>query len=156
MYNGLLHLHNLLRWVILLLLLIAILRHLTAMSSKRMVNNGDKKIDLFLMISAHITLVIGLYQWIVGGYGLKSIQNNGFGVVMKNSALRFWAVEHITGMLLAIIFITIGRGAVKRAVNASAHKKAFWFFFLALIIILATVPWPGRQGIGRPLFPGMQ
>jgi hypothetical protein len=155
MYTGLLHLHNLMRWVILLLLVIAILRHLSAMSSKRLVNKGDQKIDLFLMIAAHITLVIGLYQWIVGGFGLKSIQNNGFGVVMKNASLRFWAVEHITGMLLAIILITIGRGAVKRAVSAAAHKKAFWFFLLALILILAVVPWPGREGIGRPMFPGM-
>ena len=155
MYTGLLHLHSVLRWIILLLLVIAILRHLTGMMSKRPINAGDRKVDLFLMISAHITLVIGLYQWIVGGYGLKSIQNNGFGVVMKNAALRFWAVEHIFGMLVAIVFITVGRGAVKRSADAGVHKKAFWFFLLALIIILATVPWPGRVGTGRPMFPGM-
>ena len=154
MYNGLLYLHSLMRWIILLLLVIAILRHLSGMMSKRLVNAADKRIDLFLMISAHITLVIGLYQWIVGGYGLKSIMNNGFGVVMKNNILRFWAVEHIFGMLVAIAFITIGRGAVKRAAGPGAHKKAFWFFLLALLVILATVPWPFRAGIGRPWFPG--
>jgi hypothetical protein len=153
MYIGLLHLHNLLRWIILLLLLIAILRHLSGMMSKRPISGGDRKIDLFLMISAHTQLVIGLYEWFVGGFGLKSILNNGFGVVMKNAALRFWAIEHIFGMMVAIIFITIGRGAVKRSSDGSVHKKAFWFFLLALIIILVTVPWPGRTGIGRPLMP---
>ena len=153
MYIGLLHLHNLLRWILLLLLVIAIVRHLSGMMSKRAVNGGDRKIDLFLMISAHTQLVIGLYQWFVGGFGLKSIQNNGFGVVMKNAVLRFWAIEHIFGMLVAIIFITIGRGAVKRSSDAGIHKKAFWFFLLALIIIMATIPWPGRAGIGRPLMP---
>jgi len=155
MYNGLLYLHSLLRWVILLLLVIAIIRHLAGMTSKRLVNAGDKKIDLFLMISAHTMLVIGLYQWFVGGYGLKSIQNNGMAVVMKNAVMRYWAIEHITGMLLAIILITVGRGAVKRATDAGAHKKAFWFFLLALIVILATIPWPGRMGVGRPIFPGV-
>ena len=155
MYTGLLHLHSVLRWIILLLLVIAILRHLTGMMSKRPINAGDRKIDLFLMISAHITLVIGLYQWIVGGFGLKSFQNNGFSAVMHDDKLRFWAVEHIFGMLLAIVLITVGRGAVKRSADAGVHKKAFWFFLLALIIILATVPWPGRAGIGRPMFPGM-
>jgi len=156
MYNGLLHLHNLLRWVLLLLLVIALFRHLSGMMSKRAVNAGDKKIDLFLMISAHTQLLIGLYEWFFGGFGLKSIQNNGMGVVMKNTGLRFWAIEHITGMLLAIILITLGRGAVKRAVGAGAHKTAFWFFLLALVIILASVPWPFRDIVGRPWFPGVQ
>lgn len=155
MYNGLLHSHNLMRWIILILLVIAVLRHLSGMNKKTLVTAGDKKIDLFLMISAHITLVIGLYQWIAGPWGLKNIQNIGFGEVMKNSAFRFWGVEHITGMLLAIILITIGRGAVKRAVDAAAHKKAFWCFLIALVVILVTVPWPFREGIARPLFPGM-
>lgn len=155
MYNGLLHLHNLMRWVILVLLIVAVLRHLAGMNQKRPVNAGDKKIDLFLMISAHITLVIGLYQWIVGPWGLKLIQNTGMGEVMKNSAYRFWAVEHLAGMLIAIILITIGRGAVKRAVDASAHKKAFWCFLIALILVVASVPWPFRDAIARPLFPGM-
>ena len=149
MYNGLLHLHNLMRWVILVLIIIAIFRHLSGMNSKRAVNAGDKKIDLFLMISAHITLVIGLYQWITGPWGLKLIQNVGMGEVMKNSGYRLFAVEHITGMIIAIVLITVGRGAVKRATSAAAHKKAFWCFLIALIVMLVTIPW------SRPLFPGM-
>ena len=155
MYNGLVHLHNLLRWVILLFLLIAIIRHLSGMSSKRLINASDRKVDLFLMVSAHIMFVVGLYQWIAGPWGLKLIQNAGMSQVMKNSQLRYWAVEHITGMLIAIILITIGRGAVKRSDNWTVHKKAFWFFFIALVVILAMVPWPFREGIGRPWFPGM-
>ncbi len=155
MYTGLLHLHNLLRWVILVLLIIALFRHLAGMNNKRPVSAGDKKIDLFLMISAHITLLIGLYQWIAGPWGLKLIQNLGFGGVMENPAYRFFAVEHITGMLIAIVLITIGRGAVKRATDASAHKKAFWCFLIALVLIVASIPWPFREAIARPLFPGM-
>ena len=151
----LLLLHSLLRWVILILLLAAIVQSYSGMSSGRPFSNGDRKLGLFLMISAHITLLIGIYQWIVGGFGLKSIQNNGFKTVMENASLRFWAVEHTTGMLLAIIFITIGRGAIKRGSNTSAHNKAAWLFLLALIFILASIPWPFRVGIGRPLFPGM-
>jgi uncharacterized membrane protein YqhA len=155
MYTGLLHLHNLLRWVILILLLVALFRHLAGMNNKRQVSAGDKKVDLFLMIAAHITLLVGLYQWFVGPWGLKLITENGMSVVMKNSAYRFFAIEHLTGMLIAIVLITIGRGKVKRAVDYTAHKKAFWFFLLALIVILAAVPWPFREAVARPLFPGM-
>lgn len=155
MYTGLLHLHNLLRWVIFILLLVAIFRHLAGMNQKRAVSAGDKKIDLFLMIAAHTTLVIGLYQWIVGPWGLKLIQNAGMSAVMKETSYRFFAIEHLTGMLIAIVLITIGRGKVKRAVDYTAHKKAFWFFVIALIFILASVPWPFREAVGRPWFPGM-
>lgn len=155
MYQGLLHLHSLLRWVILLLLIIAILRHLSGMNSKRTINGGDQRVDLFLMISAHITLLVGLYQWIVGPLGLKLIQLMGMGEVMKNSSYRFFAVEHLAGMLIAIILITVGRGAVKRAIDWRTHKKAFWFFLIALLLIIVSIPWPFREAIARPWFPGM-
>jgi hypothetical protein len=155
LYTGLLHLHNVMRWVILILLLVAIFKAFTGMNSRQAYNNGDKKVSLFLMISAHITLLIGLYQWIVGPWGLRNIQSLGFGEVMKNGIHRFWAIEHLTGMLIAIILITIGKGVGKKNIpDASKHKKAFWFFLIALFIILLTVPWPFREGIGRPLLPG--
>jgi len=150
MYNGLLHLHNLLRWVILLLLLISIVQ---AFSAKNNPASGGslQKTSLYLLISAHITLLVGLYQWFAGDLGFKAIQNVGMGEVMKNSASRFWAVEHFSGMLIAIILITIARGKVKR----SAYSAASWLYLVALIVILVTVPWPFRAGIGRPWFPGM-
>jgi hypothetical protein len=155
MYHTLLLLHSLLRWVILLLLLIAIWRSYTGMRTGRPYTSADKKSGLFLLIASHTTLLIGLYQWIVGPWGLKNIQNLGFGAVMKDPVYRFYGVEHMTGMIIAIVLITIGRGASKKNIPDQAkHKKAFWFFFIALIIIVASIPWPFRVGIGRPLLPG--
>jgi glucan phosphoethanolaminetransferase (alkaline phosphatase superfamily) len=144
MYKGLLDLHSVLRWAILILLLIALLQ---AFGKKP----GIRKSSLWLLICAHITLLIGLYQWFTGKLGLKLIQDAGFSVVMKDSASRFWAVEHITGMLIAIILITIARGKAK-VLN---YNAAAWLYLIALILILATVPWPFREGIGRPWLPGM-
>jgi hypothetical protein len=143
------------RWVILILLLVAIFRAFTGMNSRKAYDNGDKKVSLFLMISAHIMLLLGLYQWIDGPWGLRNIQAIGFGEVMKNGIHRFWAIEHFAGMLIAIILITIGRGVGKKNLpDNTKHKKAFWYFLIALFVILLTVPWPFREGIGRPLLPG--
>lgn len=144
MYNGLLHLHNFMRWIILLFLLIALIQ---AFSKKP----GLQKTSLWLLIAAHITLLVGLYQYFMGAFGYKLIQQNGFGAVMKDSALRFWAVEHITGMLLAIILITIARGKAKR----NNYSASSWLYIIALILILAVVPWPFRDVIARPWFPGV-
>jgi hypothetical protein len=143
MESGLLHLHNFLRWVILFFLLIAVVQSLGR-------KPGLKKTSLWLLIASHITLLIGLYQYFTSAVGYKLIQANGFGGVMKDSAMRFWAVEHITGMLIAIILITIARGKAKRGGFPSV------LYLLALVIILAVIPWPFRvPEISRPWFPGM-
>lgn len=144
MESGLLHLHNFMRWIILFFLLIALIQ---AFGKKP----GLKKTSLWLLISAHITLLIGLYQYFTGAFGYKLIEANGFAAVMKDNALRFWGVEHITGMLIAIILITIARGKAKR----SGYSAASWLYLFALIIILAVVPWPFREVIARPWFPGL-
>lgn len=148
MYTGLLHLHSLLRWVILILLLVGIYQAFAK-------NKGLQKVSLFLLISAHITLLLGLYQWIFSKtVGLKVLIENmgGMGNVMKNSFSRFWAVEHFIGMLVAIVLITIARGKAKK----DNYDAAKWLYLIALILILASVPWPFREvGAGRTWFPGM-
>ena len=112
---------------------------------------GDKKTGLFLMIAAHTTLLIGLYQWIVGPWGLKNMENMGMGAAMKDPVARFYGVEHLTGMIIAIVLITIGRGVSKKSIpDRAKHKKTFWFFLVALLIILVSIPWPFRVGIARP------
>lgn len=157
MYTGLLHLHNLLRWVILILLFVAIFRHLAGMNEKREFSNADKKVDLFLMIAAHITLLIGLYQWALGPWGLQNIADLGMGTVMKNKVYRFWGVEHITGMIIGIALITVARGSFRKVMSAEKkHKRALTLLVIALVVIFACVPWPFRGvEIARPLFPGM-
>ena len=155
MYNGILHLHNLLRWVILLFIVIAIVKSFAGMNGNKPFTKGDKTIGLILMIAAHITFLVGIYQWIAGDLGLKAIQSAGFGAVMKNSNPRFWAIEHPVGMLLAIILITVGRRQSKAPISDGAkHKRTFWYYLVALIIIIGTVPWPFRESVARPWFPG--
>ena len=109
MYNGLLHLHNFMRWVILLLLVIAIVKAFVGMSSNKPFTNGDRKVGLFLMISAHLTLLIGLYQWLAGRYGILTTSVPEGVSVMKDAFYRFYWIEHPVGMIIAVALITIGR-----------------------------------------------
>jgi hypothetical protein len=144
-------LHSLLRWVILILLLAAIVQSYSGMSSGRSFSNGDRKLGLFLMISAHTTLLLGLVLWFFGPFGLSLALDNGMGAVMKNAVMRYWVVEHFVGMLIAIVLITVGRGVAKKSIpDPAKFRRAFWLFLVALIIILVTVPWPFRTGVGRP------
>lgn len=126
------------------------------MTSKKAFEASDKKIWLFTMIAAHITLLLGLYQWLLGRYGLFSyVKPEGISM-MKDPYLRFFQMEHPVSMILAIVLITLGYGMAKKNVDdQTKYKKAFRFFILALVLILAAVPWPFRELVARPLFPGM-
>jgi hypothetical protein len=151
MYNASVLLHSLLRWVILLFSLIVIFRSFSGMQSARPFSAADKRAGLILMISAHVQLLIGLYQWLTGPLGLKTIYTMGFGAMMKDNVARFYGIEHITGMLIAIVLITLARRAARKNIpDGAKHKRVFWLVLVALIIILASVPWPFRAGIGKP------
>jgi hypothetical protein len=153
METGLLHTHSFLRWVILALLLIALYRHFTA--GARVFNATDKKIGLVLLICCDVMLLIGLYQYFTSKtWGWVSIKENGFGEVMKNAPQRFFAVEHIVLMLIAISLVHIGRGYAKKNIpDTLKHKRTSLFFGLALLIILISIPWPFREvGAGRGWF----
>jgi hypothetical protein len=146
METGLLHLHSILRWIILLLLLICLLQ---AFSKSYTV----KKTSLWLLISAHLMLIIGVYQLFFGRYGINKGLPAGVEL-MKDKFYRFFWIEHPLMMLLAIILITIARGKAK----ASNYKAVGWLLFIALLLILAAIPWPFRDvvGEGRNWFPGMK
>jgi hypothetical protein len=144
METGLLHLHNILRWVILVLLLITIF---LAAGKKPAI----RQTSLWLLIFSHVMLLIGLYQLIAGRFGIMKGLPEGVSL-MKDSFYRFFWVEHPLLMVLAIILITVARGKAK-ALN---YKNTTWLLVIALLLIVAAVPWPFRTGgIGRPWFPGV-
>lgn len=142
MYNGFLGLHSLLRWFIIFLLLINIFRSIVG--SDNPFSMDDKKWNLRLLIITHINLLVGLYQYFFGEKGFALFSKYG-AEVMKNAEQRFWAVEHITGMIIAVVLITITRVVSKKEIEPSKkNKKLATLYILALVIILASVPWPFR------------
>ncbi|MFN0202117.1 MAG: hypothetical protein ACKVTZ_11390 [Bacteroidia bacterium] len=157
MYTGLLHLHSTLRWVILILLVLMIIRAWAGRNGNRTWSEGDRKMGLFLLISSHIQLLIGTYQWISGPWGYAQIQMNGMADTMKNATARFFAVEHFIGMLVMITLVTIAYSYSKKSIDDKVkYNKLFWYYVIALALIMALVPWPFREvGMGRAWFPGM-
>lgn len=150
------HLHNLLRWVVLILAVAAVIKSYSGMSGKKAFTPGDKKISLFFMIAMDIQLLIGLVLYFTGAWGIKNIQNMGMSAIMKDSVSRFYAIEHGFGMLIAIIFAHVAYAFAKKNIDDDKKfKKIFWFSLLSLIVMLVCIPWPFRATLGRPLFPGM-
>ncbi|MEI8278713.1 MAG: hypothetical protein WCG87_03050 [Bacteroidota bacterium] len=153
MQTGLLDLHNLLRWIIVILALFTIVNGLSGMISKKLFKKSDQRIALFLLISCDIQLLVGITIYFVNDWW-NAI--TGEGDVMGNTMKRFFSMEHTVGMILAIVLVHVGYATSKSATHSEAKfKRLFWYTLFAVIVIAAVMPWPFRAEIGRPWFPGM-
>lgn len=151
MYTGLLHTHNLLRYAIVILLLLAIFKSLKGWFGNGTYQESDNKVSLFLFISAHLQLAIGLALYFLGGKS-SLISELGMGEVMKSEELRFWAVEHITAMILGIAIITLGRIMAKKSdIDKIKFRRQSIYFILAALLIFSAIPWPW-SAVARPWF----
>ena len=139
--------HSALRWVLLGVAIYAIVRAFKGMTTSSYYTVADDKAGLFLTIVCDIQLLLGLVLYFMGDKAFKMIQGNDMGFVMKNAFARFFAVEHILMMIIAIVIIHVGRARTKKGISdQSKHKAAFWFFLVGLLLILASIPWPFKQG----------
>jgi hypothetical protein len=144
--NILIHAHSGLRWVVLILLVVAITNALLG-GKRGLYEKRDKMINLFAMIFLHVQLLIGLILYLPSG---KTNFSSGW---MKIEMFRFYGMEHFLGMLIAIILVTIGRKKAEKAEIASdKHKKIVVWYAIGLVLILASIPWPFREALGGSWF----
>ena len=147
MYSGLVHAHSGLRWIALLLLLFAIFNAAKSQSSGKY-EKKDKMINLFAMVFLHIQLLIGL------GLYFMSPKVNFVDGWMSVSMFRFYGLEHILLMILAIAVVTMGRSKAEKKLKGTRdkHRRILISYTLGLILILISIPWPFRAALGGSWF----
>jgi len=143
MYNGLLHAHSGVRYIVLLGLLIVVVTSLLGWINRKPYTPTDNKLSLYLFIATHIQLLLGLILYFVSPF----VQFGG--TTMSDKTTRYWTVEHMVGMLVAVVLITLARSTSKRMSDDNArHKRMFIFNFVALVVIIAIISISGRGLIG--------
>ncbi|QXU41012.1 cytochrome B [Pedobacter sp. D749] len=133
------------RYVVFLLLIIAVVKALSGWFGNKTYTEGDRKLNVFALISAHIQLLIGLVLYFSEGwYKLSSA---------GAPAVRYFKMEHITMMVVAIILITVGNAKSKKLTEAVAKHRAIAIFFgLALILIIIAILLMVKAVPGRSFF----
>jgi membrane-associated HD superfamily phosphohydrolase len=127
-------LHSLNRFVLLILLLVVIVKSFMGWLNKSPFEKADDKLSLFLFISTHTQLLLGLILYFFGSAVIFSSAS------MKEAVARYWLVEHASGMLIAIVLISLGRILSKKLSDSTAkHKRMFTYNIAALAIILAII-----------------
>ena len=138
------HAHSELRWVALILLILAIINAFTSKTYEK----KHKMINLFAMVILHTQLLIGLVQYFGTSSKVQFIEG-----WMKNPLLRFYGMEHLAGMLIAIIVVTIGHSKSKKgSTPEEKYKPIKLWYVVGLILIVASIPWPFRAALGGEWF----
>lgn len=139
MYDILLDSHSYIRFAVLILLVVVILTSFIGWLGKKHYTNTDNKLSLSLFIATHLQLLLGLVLYIVSPW----VQFNGS--TMKDKMIRYWTVEHIFVMLIAVVLITMARISAKKMSGSGAkHKRMFIFNLIALLLILVAIQMSGR------------
>jgi len=137
--------HSVLRYFILVFLLIVIVRSFMGWQKKSLYLPLDDKFSLWLFMFTHTQLLIGLIVYFISPVVIFSAAS------MKDTVARYWLVEHITMMVIAIVLITVARITAKKMVDAVAkHKRLFIFNTIALVIILLAIAQSGRGFFSFP------
>ena len=140
--------HNILRWVVLILAIYALYRVFAGLFGKKEWSEADRKALSFYAIGMDVQLLLGLLLYFVLGNWFN-MMTSGMGNVMSNSSLRFFAVEHFSVMLIAVILAHVATIMARRgATSAKKFRNGAIFLTLSVLAVLVAIPWASR-----PLLP---
>ncbi len=136
-----LQLHSYWAYLTLALLIFALLNAVTGLIRNKDYKEKDLRISLFVLIFAHIQMLIGLaYYFTSPAY--KHLKEIGMSAGMKDAHLRLLTIEHPIMMLLAILLITLGFSKQKKRETAKRKFKTIAIYYgVALVLILSRIPW---------------
>jgi len=154
LYTTVLLLHSVLRWAVLLAGVGAVGLGVAGLLLGQAHGRPHRLANLAFMILTDTQLTLGLLLYAV----LSPITTSAFadfGGAMKNPVLRYWAVEHLTGMVIAVVVIHVAYAMAKRAKgDRGKHLWAGAGLGVGLVVMLGSIPWP-FMAAGRALFPGL-
>lgn len=150
MYSFVLLVHSWLRYVVLgsgLWLLIASVRGLRAAQPW---SDASARAQRIFISTLDTQFLLGLLLYFVLS-PIVATARLDFGAAMKIAPLRFFAVEHIVTMFIAVAVAHIGSARAKRKEVPARYRTLIVTLLLWLLLTLVAIPWPGLD-IGRPLF----
>ena len=129
-------------YIVLLVLTLATINAIYKFFANKEFSPVDFRISLFTLIAMHIQLLIGIVLFFTKDYFGTIKEVGGMGEVMKNSELRNLIIEHPITMIIAVALVTIGYSKhKKKLVSKPKFKLLAIFYTLALVLVLAKIPW---------------
>ncbi len=140
MESIILHAHSGLRWIFIIMVLYSLIKNHNSYADKKTID-----IPLYTLILFALQIFIGIILYFISN---NVTFESGF---MKNTQYRFFTVEHGFGMILAFIIMFLGYSKSRKKPISYRNKTIKLYYAIALIIIIASIPWPFR-GFGNSWF----
>lgn len=148
MYTGILDLHNLVRWLVLLAAAAALVNAYAGLFGRRAFARRDRTLGTVFTSAMDLQFLIGLILYLVSPLVQSALGD--MSAAMQDPTRRFFAVEHASIMLLAVVLAHVGSVLARRAASdrGKFQQQAIWFS-LSTLAVLFAIPW------WRPLLPGL-
>jgi hypothetical protein len=151
MYAILLTIHSCFRWLVLISLVYTLLRSYHGLTSALTFSLIDEVSRNTTVRIVQTQFLIGLALYVFSPMVRYFLQN--FGTAVHERHVRFFGMEHITMMFIAVA--AISAGSLKVDKNKTAREKfttiAIWFS-VGLVIIFLSIPWEFSPFSSRPYF----
>jgi len=150
MYNALIVLHSWVRWLVLLAGFAVVLRSAMGLGGRKRWGVADGRGVALFVRSLDVEVLLGLLLYGIFSPFVKLAFSDVAGA-MRDPDLRFWLVEHFSGMVVAVGLAHYGQIKLRRTPDAGKYRTTVIFMGIALAAVLLSIPWPGMPS-ARPLF----
>lgn len=145
--TALIHIHSLLAWTLLVLLLVSIFAAIAKSTREGSFGNPVKLLFLVTMILAHLQVVLGIVLYFSSPKVVFS------ELTMSEALFRFFTVEHPLLMIIAAVLVTVGYSRAKKsAASKKAFRSIYIYYLIGLALILLRFPWKYLTAIGSGWF----
>ncbi|WP_426754648.1 hypothetical protein [Myxococcus sp. Y35] len=153
LYSVVLLLHSWLRWGVVVLGVLALVKSLMGWRRGRDWTSGDRGLQVAFTATFDLQMLLGMTLYFVLSpltpRSLEALRMN-----MSIGQLRFFGLEHPLLMLLALTAAHVASGLSRRATSAVAKHRAWALgLLITMLLVVLAIPWP-MLSYGRPLLRG--
>lgn len=150
MHTVLLGLHSLIRWAVLVFGVLAAARGISGWARRAPWTATDERLGFWAVMSMDLQALLGILLYI----RFLTVTDSSFhnwGFVMRDPMFRFFTVEHVVIMIMALALLHVARVRIRRTAEPVAkHRTAAILISLSMILVIVGIPWPWLS-YGRPL-----
>jgi hypothetical protein len=150
-YRLVLGIHSTLRWLVIVAGLLATVAAWAGRVSRGSWSDTTTMAGRAFAVGLDLQFVVGLVLYAVLSPAVSLALRNAAGA-MQDPVRQFWMIEHPVAMVLALVLAHMGALKAGRAVRDGSSNPSAWLFTVALLLVLAALPWPSLA-YGRPLMP---
>lgn len=139
-YLTILTIHSYWRWMVLSCLLAAVVAGIRGATAPWPFAPIGRTVARLAIVAVDVQLLLGLCLY--SASPLVRAAWADLAGAMKQHELRFFSVEHLTTMLLAVVVAHVGSRRCRRArIDRSAYVNMAGWFGASLALILVGIPW---------------